>query len=125
MNYIRLRGRVVSGLGEGAKYVNIYRRVFLEYLGIDPYPGTLNIDIGSDASNIIPREKAMILPPPTNGYGDVLVYRGVLNDVQVYVIKPVLTRHSWRILEVVSEKYLRKKLGLRDGDEVVLMILLD
>ena len=123
MQRIRLRGRVVSGLGEGARYVELYRRVFNDHLGIDPYPGTLNIDVGFDASTKIPHDKALVLPPPFPGLGKVLVYPGYLEYVKVFIIKPVVTKHSWRILEVISNIYLRGELDLKDGDEVELVIM--
>ena len=40
-----LTGRVKSGLGEGRYYMSQkgYRAQFAKRLGIDPYPGTLNL----------------------------------------------------------------------------------
>jgi len=42
---LTVEGVVFTGLGEGAYYVSRegYRRQFVEKLGFDPYPGTLNI----------------------------------------------------------------------------------
>ena len=44
---ITLEGVLFSGLGEGAYYVTKegYRKQFIEKLGFDPYPGTLNIKV--------------------------------------------------------------------------------
>src|SRR5579884_1631389 len=41
---IHFEGNVVQGMGEGAYYLSLegYRRQFLEKLGYEPYPGTLN-----------------------------------------------------------------------------------
>jgi len=123
MKKIRLRGRVVSGLGEGAKYVLLYREAFIRYLGINPYPGTLNIDVGHDASEALAKAKSIAIPPPSPGYGEVHAYRAFFNGLQVYVIKPVITRHSRNIIEVVSSLNLRRKLGLRDGSLVEVVVM--
>jgi riboflavin kinase len=42
-----LRGRVVSGLGEGQHYISRqgYLKQFREKLGFEPFPGTLNIKL--------------------------------------------------------------------------------
>ncbi|MDH5439354.1 MAG: DUF120 domain-containing protein [Candidatus Bathyarchaeota archaeon] len=47
---ITLEGVVFSGFGEGAYYVTRepYKRGFVEKLGFDPYPGTLNLRLTSE-----------------------------------------------------------------------------
>jgi len=47
---ITLEGIVFTGLGEGAYYVtrDFYRKQFIEKLGFDPYPGTLNLKLVTD-----------------------------------------------------------------------------
>lgn len=43
-----LVGTLISGLGEGRYYMSLepYRQQFLEHLGFEPFPGTLNIRLG-------------------------------------------------------------------------------
>lgn len=120
---IVVKGIVVSGLGEGAKYVKIYSEQIRRVLGIDPYPGTLNIDVQQDMSKILSLDKAIIIPPPKHGYGLVYAFKAVLMGEKVYVIKPAITIHSWSILEVISSYNLREKLGLRDGMIIELIIM--
>lgn len=119
---IKLKGKIVSGLGVGAKYVQLYRGVFNKYLGIDPYPGTLNIDIGQDFFIYTKKLKAKIIPPPRKGLGCVLAYPGILMGIKIYVIKPCITNHGWNILEIISDKNLRKTLNLKDNDIVEIII---
>ena len=47
---ITLEGTVFTGLGEGAYYISMeqYRKQFMEKLGFDPYPGTLNLKLTTD-----------------------------------------------------------------------------
>jgi riboflavin kinase len=47
---ITLEGTVFTGFGEGAYYIakEVYRKQFIEKLGFDPYPGTLNLKLTSD-----------------------------------------------------------------------------
>jgi len=121
-NWIVLRGKVVSGLGEGAKYVELYRERFREYLGIDPYPGTLNVElIGSSPQ--LPLNKAIVIPPPRPGFGEVYAYRALLSGLEVYVVKPARTRHPPSTVEVVSSYCLREKLKLRDGSLVEIYVM--
>jgi len=121
-NWVVLRGKVVSGLSEGAKYVELYRERFREYLGIDPYPGTLNVVLIGSAPQL-PLDKAIVIPPPRPGFGEVYAYRAHLGGLEVYVVRPVKTRHPPSTIEVVSSYCLREKLGLRDGSLVEIYVM--
>jgi len=47
---VTLEGTVFEGLGEGAYYISkeVYRKQFIEKLGFDPYPGTLNLKLATE-----------------------------------------------------------------------------
>jgi riboflavin kinase, archaea type len=47
---ITLEGTLFTGFGEGAYYVTKegYRKQFIEKLGFDPYPGTLNLKLTTE-----------------------------------------------------------------------------
>ncbi|MEM4532629.1 MAG: DUF120 domain-containing protein [Desulfurococcaceae archaeon] len=120
----RLCGVIFSGLGVGHKYVEIYRDVFRKYLGLEPYPGTLNLDFGFNTKRILPLDKALIIPPPSNDLCNLYVFKALLNNkIDVFVLKPWKTHYSWNILEVISEFNLREKLGLKTGDYVELIFM--
>ncbi len=118
-NYmVKLRGKVVSGTGEGRRYVLIYMSVFREKLGFEPYPGTLNIDVGFDASKIYLSLNPIVIDPPSNTYKPVYALPARIDDTEGYVIRPFATSHKWNILEFIAPYCIREKLGLRDGDLV-------
>lgn len=120
---IRLRGRIVSGKGEGRKYVEIYRNGLRRKLGIDPYPGTLNIDVGYDISKLYLSLKPIIIEPPTDNYKPVYAVPAEIDNIKGYVIKPFATVHGWNILEFIAEINVRQKLGLKDGDIVEVFLI--
>lgn len=120
---IELEGHVVSGLGVGAKYVEMYREQFRKYLGIDPYPGTLNVDVGVNALEMLASIPAIIIPPPRKGLAIVVAYKGYIDGEEVYVLKPCITEHGWHILEIVSPYNLREKLGLKDGSKIKITVI--
>ncbi|MEM0099654.1 MAG: DUF120 domain-containing protein, partial [Desulfurococcaceae archaeon] len=62
--------------------------------------------------------KPTIIQPPRKGLGVVYAYRGFLRGIQVLVVKPALTKHDCRVVELVSAVKLREVLGLNDGDIV-------
>lgn len=118
---LRIKGRVVPGLGEGGFYVEKYAEEFEKALGFKPFPGTLNIEITNSA---LPLHecKGVEVKPPAPGYGSVVAYEACLNSVKVYIIKPLMTKHSSQVIEVISPIKLREVLGLKNGDVVEIRI---
>lgn len=122
---VAITGRVVSGLGEGALYVELYRSFFIKYLQIDPFPGTLNIEVEDPGylNAVLSLVNPVKIPPPKPGLGGVSAYKALLRGLVVYIVRPEKTSHNARIVEVVSDRYLRGYLKLKDGDAVVLQLM--
>jgi riboflavin kinase, archaea type len=122
---IALEGIVTSGVGEGAFFLSLpwVRRAIGQAVGFDPYPGTLNIRLGS--AEIVARwreirtSSALLLQPPSREQcGGRLVPIVVAPDVPAAVVIPDVTRYGDDVLEVVAAVHLRTRLGLRDGERV-------
>ncbi|MCE4621290.1 MAG: CTP-dependent riboflavin kinase [Desulfurococcales archaeon] len=122
-----LRGTVFSGLGEGSYYMSIYSKSFESVLGFKPYPGTLNIRLLDERSVEVYEEclrrtkaKYVIKPPKVEGMrlAEVLVWPAYIRGLKVYIVRPVITVYTSRVVEVISEYYLRELLNLADGDRV-------
>ncbi|MCQ8904101.1 MAG: CTP-dependent riboflavin kinase [Methanothermobacter sp.] len=119
-----MRGTVKSGFGEGAYFItrSVYQEQFRKKLGFDPFPGTLNIEVGDpEILDRIKRGAPVI--HGGGGFGDVLYVKAVLNgEVEGAILFPVKTHHRAGCLEFVAPVNLRKTLKLRDGDTVSLDI---
>ena len=125
---MKLEGRVVSGPGRGRYFISlpIYYLLFTEILNEEPYLGTLNVDVGAPVSNI----ERLCKPQFVRNvffegklYGGFRYWLGSIGrdntaTADVVVVRPNLSKHHEGILEVVSSKYLRELLRLRDGDYV-------
>jgi len=116
-------GEVVSGLGEGAYYVKQYSPLIQEYLGFEPYPGTLNVRVlfPKTVFDALCNVRPVIIPGFTKGgrtFGDVKAYRVRIDGVEGAVVVPSRTVHPPKIAEIIAPVNLREKLGLRDGDRV-------
>ena len=75
---IIFEGEVFSGFGEGAYYITRegYRKQFIEKLGFDPYPGTLNLKLTTDY-DITTRSVVETYPSiEINGFKDELRHFG-------------------------------------------------
>ncbi len=126
---IEIRGKVVGGSGEGSYYMTKkgYVEQIKELFNFIPYPGTLNIEI--EGENIYKIEylrynsKYFLKEFYDEGrtFGKVYVHKGKIGEIYVYVIFPERS-HYRNVIEIISDKCLRKELGLKDGMDVSLKI---
>ncbi|RLI09406.1 riboflavin kinase [Candidatus Bathyarchaeota archaeon] len=132
--YLVIKGLVFTGLGEGAYYVTRegYRQQFVEKLGFEPYPGTLNLRI-VDAESLRARRELEYYPgieirgfkAEGRTFGAGKCFRALVNDeVEAAVVMAYRTHYGPSVLEVISPVCLREKLNLRDGDEVKVKVFL-
>ena len=128
---IEITGQVVQGLGEGAYYVEVYASRFRGAFGFEPYSGTLNVAIKDEESKRAVNRMRQSPPLIVTGFshegrtfGDVICYRIKVNgEVEAAVVIAQRTHHSENILEIVAAVNLRERLGLVDGDQVVLALI--
>jgi len=130
---LRLEGRVFTGLGEGAYYIQIpyYLMEFEKKLGFKPYPGTLNLRLFRKDDllkrMILERVADIVIKGFRDGrraYGGARCIRAELNGEDVALIFIERTHYSKDVLEVIAPICLREKLKLSDGDRVVVKVKL-
>lgn len=125
---ITLEGHLFTGIGEGAYYVTNegYRKQFLEKLGFDPYPGTLNIRLSSEYDVKARLELESYPPKEIAGFqnehrtfGPVRCYPATINnEVEGAVVLAVRSHYNASVLELIAPNFLRNKLKLKDGHKV-------
>ncbi len=126
-----VRGKVVRGVQEGRKYTSmpVYNILLTELLGETPFPGTLNIETDLtylELSDLCPPSQIRSIYMEGREYGGFYYWMGYLippegssgERVRVLVLRPFLTVHGERVLELVASKGLRELFRLNDGDVV-------
>jgi riboflavin kinase len=131
---IRIKGKVTSGLGEGKLFLSLpyYENSFKKFLGFTPYPGTLNIVIYDRISfeNRLLLDTSRYINIPeyrdeNKVLGAVKAFPARINDLEpAAIVIPLRTTHPKSVIEIISPYYLREKLSLKDGDEVVIEALI-
>ncbi|BAB59661.1 hypothetical protein [Thermoplasma volcanium GSS1] len=126
---IVMTGIVVPGMGEGKYYISRKQYIiqFQEKLGIIPYLGTLNIKV--DPSSIPELRKLRGFTgihiegfrTEDRTFGSVKAFRCKTNGVPSFLIMPERTVYT-DVVEIISDKYLRNELNLKDGDEVTIEV---
>lgn len=126
------KGVVVSGLGEGRYYTvqNGYVDQFQKRLGFRPFPGTLNVEIKYVEKNklrILKNYNAIFIDEfrtDDRTFGGVKCYYAEINGAEGAIVLPLRSHYS-NVLEFISGFNLRERLGLKDGDEVKIVIFVD
>lgn len=131
---VTLEGVLFSGLGEGAYYITRdgYRKQFIEKLGFDPYPGTLNLKLTTDYDMKTRAELESYPAIEIHGFkskartfGPVKCYPVIIdNKVKGAVVTALRSHYDSSVIEIIAANYLRGKLKLKDGHKVKIEILI-
>lgn len=130
---ITLEGTVFTGLGEGAYYISKehYRKQFMEKLGFDPFPGTLNLKLTTDY-DVKTRNELEAYPAveiegfrsEDRTFGSVKCYPVTIeNKVKGALISALRSHYDASILEIIAPVSLRKHLQLKDGHKLKVEVL--
>ncbi len=124
-----LSGRVVTGLGEGQYYISLegYRKQFIEKLGFDPYPGTLNIKLDSQSAElkktITANLKISGFKDHNRTFGSGACFNVMILDIKGAVITPERTHYPEDVIEVIAPVNLREYLKVKDGSIVQVEVI--
>ncbi len=127
---MRITGTVITGKGEGGRYISRpgYRKQFRQRFDMKPFPGTLNIRLqGEDVerfANLQEHEGIHIagFHQGDRTFGAVTCYPCRVNDtITGAVVIPEKSPYD-DVMEVVADVCLRGALHLQDGDRVTVEV---
>jgi len=127
-NRLEFQGVAVSGMGEGAYYMSLpgYKKQFIDKLGFEPYPGTLNIKLAEQVYINAKRELDTYPAVFINGFSDgrrtygwVKCYPASIND-KVHGALLILerTHHDDSVIEVIAPVKIKDAVKIDYGDKV-------
>ncbi len=124
---LRVKGKVFSGSGEGAKFIQLpwAKKQIAEKLGFFPYPGTLNIKTTEDIhelEKLLKKEKTIEILP-AKGFCRGRCFNACFMDtLKCAIVIPEVENYPEDVLEVIAPINLREKFKLKDGDIVDVQI---
>jgi len=130
---ITLEGVLFTGLGEGAYYISRerYMKQFIEKLGFQPYPGTLNLKLTTDY-DVKTRSELETYPAieiegfknENRTFGSVKCYPATIeNKAKGALVLALRSHYDLSVIEVIAPVFLRKHLKLKDGHKVKVEVL--
>jgi riboflavin kinase len=122
-----LRGVLVDGAGEGRRFTALdwVRRRFRDLVGIDLYPGTVNlrVEAAGDREALARLRAAPGIPiPPEPGFCAATAYRVTIrrpgggDTVPAAMVVPHVPGYPGDQVELVAAVHVRTALGLNSGD---------
>ncbi len=128
-DYLKITGKIVSGAKQGAFFTQLdwVKEQCAEKLGFTPWPGTLNLEIPVDSMSLIEElrpEEGIELVPPDSNYCSGRVFPVSVSGIPGAIVLPAedVRVHGENIIEIISPKWLKEALGVKDGDLVTLTI---
>ena len=126
----KITGRLATGIGFGQHFTRLEwaRAQFMTKLGIDPFPGTLNVIVaGPDLARWahLAASPGVRIENPGNGPHDcdARCYPVLIaGRIDAAIVLPEVTGYAPGQIEVIAAVGVREALGIEDGDAVTLVI---
>jgi riboflavin kinase len=120
-NMRRLRGKVVSGLGNFGQWIERLGRFYEQKTGMRLYPGTLNIELPSEYS--LPADVIRLEADEYGGWVSVSLVPCRIFEHQAFLLRTDqnekgVGHHPRNIIEIATDVRLRDLYQLKDGDSV-------
>ena len=129
MASISLTGGVVTGQGQGAGFTQLewVQQQFIQKLGIEPYPGTLNLRLEAVTAQTqwqqVKTQPGVVISPPEPTWCEAHCYPIQLpGNVPAAIVVPAVPDYPPDQVEIIAALPLRDHLGVADGDALSLTV---
>jgi len=124
-----IKGTLVEGIRESVFFMSIpwVREQFIGKLGIDPYPGTLNLEIKDshdfDKLKEVKNRAGIEITPMEPGFCSAKCFHVLIcGKVKGAILIPLVEDYSESKLEIIASERLKDLLSLKVGDIVPIEI---
>jgi CTP-dependent riboflavin kinase len=125
MPNLTITGRLARGLGEGAAFTGLAwaRLQFVARLGIDPFPGTVNLVLDDPAERTkwarLRASAGIVIVPPDPKWCNARCWRVMIaGRIPGAVVLPDIAAYPLDKIEAIAAVAVRAALGLNDGDPI-------
>ena len=131
---IELKGKIISGMGEGAYYMSLkgYTKQFKSKIGYVPFPGTLNVKLykkehveAIQQLDDLDGQKINSFSDGKRTFGWVKCFTATLNrTINCQLIRLERTHYDNSIIELISKNNICKTADLKIGSKVSIKIII-
>jgi CTP-dependent riboflavin kinase len=127
---VKVRGRIVEGLRVGANFTQVswVRKQFISKLSIDPYPGTLNLEIveQKDRQNfeVVKATQGVEILPEDPSFCSAKCYPVLINGrLRGAIVLPMVEGYPENKMELIASENIKRALSVKTGDDLEVEIL--
>ncbi len=126
---IRIRGRIVEGLREAANFTQVpwVRRQFIEKLSLDPYPGTLNLEVIPEhvaKFDTLKKTEGIEIVPEDPAFCSARCYPVLIaGRLKGAIVLPLVKSYPRNKMELIAPLNIKETLQLKTGDIVEVEIV--
>ena len=124
-----LKGKIATGLGKASDFTEIpwAQTAFCDVLGVDPYPGTVNIIVSSAedlaAWSRVKATTGTVIKPPQPDWCNAFCYKALIaGKITAAIVLPDVAEYPAAQVELIAAVNVRESLSLSDGDPVAIEI---
>jgi riboflavin kinase len=128
MNVV-VKGTLVEGMKESGLFMSIpwVREQFIEKLGFDPYPATLNLEVKNpqdlDKLKEVKNRAGIEIIPMDPGFCSAKCFHVLIcGKVKGAIVIPLVEEYPESKLEIIASERLKDLLSLKGGDTVPIEI---
>jgi CTP-dependent riboflavin kinase len=129
-----IRGELATGVGEASGFTQLdwARAAFIDRLGIDPFPGTINLIVknpGDRAAWERVREgEAIVISPPRTDWCDARCFAARIDcvgsePIAAAIVLPDIESYASEQIELIATVYIRDTLKVDDGDLITIHVV--
>ena len=120
-----IRGRLARGVGQGKYFTRLdwARRQFIDKLGIDPFPGTINLIVDDSESRSVwvrlTGTPGVRIDNPNGGPHECdarCFHVAIEGQVDAAIVLPEVAGYPPNQIEIIAPICVRDALGIDDGD---------
>lgn len=125
MEKLILKGKVKSGKGDFAQWIQLFHDYYFRKTGLHLFPGTLNIELSQPYS--LPPDAIRLEKEEYGGRVSVSMQPCTIRGHKAFILRTDLNAsgkgdHPLNIIEVATDIGLRDTYSLQDGDEISVII---
>jgi riboflavin kinase, archaea type len=127
---IKIRGKIVTGLGVGHNFTCLQwvKEQFISKLAIDPYPGTLNLEISDPKDlkkfEILRATHGIEITPEDPSFCKGNCFQVLINGrLKGAIVLPVVEGYPNNKMELITAENVKQALNVNPGDQLEVEIL--